>query len=118
MTAGTERAGSSGTHIQHMEHEMHDHRGDGRRTGAASAGTAPERTTFIHRKIIQPWLRRGLRRAAIAQLEGMPDYLLDDIGIERDHIPLVADSIVSGVSAARPRRWPTRARAQGRRRAA
>ena len=85
----------------------------------ASRSTNPERTRFIRRNIIAPWLRQGLRRTAIAQLEGMPDYLLSDIGIERDHIPRVADAIVSGgARAASPRGSLAPAEAPQRRRAA
>ena len=55
-----------------------------------------ERMLFIQRNVIAPMQRRRRRRAAVADLEGLTDQLLSDIGISRDEIPRVVEGLVSG----------------------
>ena len=58
-----------------------------------------ERARFIQRNImaiIAPMRRGRRRRAAIADLEGLTDQLLADIGISRDEIARVVDGLASG----------------------
>ena len=43
------------------------------------------------RRVTAPWGRWRQRRAAIRQLNALPDYLLKDIGIDRGRIPTVVD---------------------------
>jgi uncharacterized protein YjiS (DUF1127 family) len=52
-------------------------------------------TAFIQRAMAARRLRRR-RRAAIAELESLPDYLLDDIGIARADIPRAVDGLIAG----------------------
>lgn len=51
--------------------------------------------------------RRRQRRIAIRQLQALPDAILNDIGIDRGHIPGIVDNQLDKAAAARPD-WPHR----------
>jgi uncharacterized protein YjiS (DUF1127 family) len=60
----------------------------------APRAAAPRRLSLVQRTILAPLLRRRRRRAAIADLEGLSDHLLADIGLSRNDIPKAVDALL------------------------